>query len=329
MTTTSSPLDKVKWVICGAPAMAVATAPTSALATIASAAKVVRGLSKTVSYQRSHSPQPRGRTRHGTGRGRRGEARTGTPCGGAGRRCLASGSRGAVFDRRCLAFCLLRSKSIGLGRRRCLITSRRRGQAVPSRLAGEGPSLPLIAKRRKDVTEKALGAQFRGPHRPRAFIRILRTSGVGAGSGGDLAAVELGAGNRASLRFHGFGRSPVGQLFLGGLDLALLRIGVLGPGRIGRDGGFALGRRQVAARRHHQWRTFAVIDAFSVPAQAQVLEELAHELGVERYVLVVGRALRESASARRQCDCQRDCCGGSDASPPVRISVPHGYPLKV
>ena len=147
-----------------------------------------------MSYQRSHSPQPRGRTRHGTGRGRRGEARTGTPCGGAGRRCLARGSCGAVFDRRCLALCLLRSKSIGLGRRRCLITSRRRGQALPSRLAGEGPSFPLIAKRRKDVTEKALGAQFRGPHRPRAFIRILRTSGVGAGSGGDLAAVELGAG---------------------------------------------------------------------------------------------------------------------------------------
>src|SRR3954447_16656000 len=47
--------------------MAVATAPTSALATTASAAKVVRGLNKAVSYQRSHSPQPRGRTRHGTG----------------------------------------------------------------------------------------------------------------------------------------------------------------------------------------------------------------------------------------------------------------------
>src|SRR6476659_2156313 len=222
--------------------MAVATAPTSALATIASAAKVVRGLSKTVSYQRSHSPQPRGRTRHGTGPWAKGWSADRNTLRRLGRRCLASGSLGAVFDRRCLALCLLRSKSIGLSGRWCLITSRRLGQALPSRIAGEGPSFPLIAKRRKDVTEKALGAELRGPHRPRALVRILRTARVGAGSGGDFAAVELGARNRTSLRFHGFGRSAVGQLFLRGFDLALLHVRVLGPGRIRCDGGFALRR---------------------------------------------------------------------------------------
>src|SRR6185312_8254008 len=264
MTTTSSPLARVKWVIWVALATAVVIAPTSALATTASAAKLVRGLSKMVSYQRSHSPQPRGRTRHGTGRGRRGGARSGTRCGGAGRRYLARGSCGAVFDRRCLALYLLRAKSIGLGRRRCLITSRRRGQALPSRLAGEGPSFPLIAKSRKDVTEKALGAELGRPHRPRAFVRILRTARVGAGSGGDLAAIELGAGNRPSFRFHGLGRGPAGLLFPGGLDLALLHVRILGPSWIGCNRSFALRRWQIAARRHHERRAFAVIYAFSV-----------------------------------------------------------------
>ena len=244
---------------------------------------------------------------------------------------LAS-SLGAVFDRRCLALCLFWSESIGLGRRRRLITGRRRGQALPSRLAVEGPGFPLIAKRRKDVTEKALGAQLRWSHRPPALIRTLRAARAGAGSGGHFAAVEFGAGQRPSFGVHGFGRGPAGQLFLRGLDFALLGVGILGPSRVGSDGGLALRRRQIAGRRHHERRALAIIDAFSVPAEAQILEELPHELGVERHVLVLAGALRESAGParhRRQRHGQRDCCRGSGAPLPVRISVPHGYPLQL
>ena len=124
----------------------------------------------------------------------------------------------------------------------------------------------------------------------------------------------------------------LGCFFFAASTLRCCTSGSLRPSRIGGDRGLALRRRQIAARRHHQRRALAIIDALAVPLQAEVLEELPHELGVERHVLVLVRSARRRcrrSSHRRQRHGQRDGRRGSAAPLPVRISVPHGYPLQL
>src|ERR1700681_1978709 len=138
MTTTSRPFERVKWVIGGPLAVAVATAPASAVAAKASAATVVRGLSKSaVSPDSSMARNVAGGSAaaHAAGVGMERKRRR--------RRWAAIlppsafGSCSALFNCQRLALLILRAQPIRLVRRWRLIAGRRGGQVVPHRLAGE------------------------------------------------------------------------------------------------------------------------------------------------------------------------------------------------
>src|SRR5262245_24965198 len=230
----------------------------------------------------------------------------------------ASIARRAVFNSHRFGLLILGAEPVGLARRRRLIARRRRRQVVPRRFALELAGLPLAAERRKDVLEEVLAAELGRLHGPSRFFGRRRS----ANRPGGLALVELVPGQRPPFRFHGLGGSPAGLLFLRRSRLALSDVGILGPSRVGADRGLALRRPQIEARRHDQWRALAVIDAFAVPAQAQVLHELADQLGIERYLfLVVGGEY--TAGAQRHGGGQRNGRHGSGAPLPLPIPLLH------
>src|SRR5262245_487013 len=315
MTTTWRPFGRVKSVILGAPAATGVMAP-AAFATRASAASVVRVLRKALVLPNDDARIVAGGLAKAPSRGEGGAQPR--RCAAASQPPSASIARRAVFDSHRFGLLILRADPVGLVRRRRLIARRRRRQVFPHRFAVELAGLPLVAERRKNVLEEALAAELGGPHRPSRFFGRGRS----ADRPGGLAFVELVARQRTAFRLHGLGGGPGGLFLLGCGCLALHDVGILGPGRVGADRSLALRQRQIAARRHDQWRALTVIDAFAVLAQADVLHQLAKELGVERHLfLVVGG--ERSAGAQRHGHGQCNGCHGSGAPLPLPILVPH------
>src|SRR5262249_24300242 len=80
---------------------------------------------------------------------------------------------------------------------------------------------------------------------------------------------------------------------------------------------------------HHQRRTLAVVDhRVAVASQPETFHELAPELAIERDVLLVVVLGACAAGAPGQRHGQRDGRGGP-APQPLRMSVPHSYPLQM
>src|SRR5262245_3790141 len=224
----------------------------------------------------------------------------------------------AVFDSHRFGLLILGAEPVGLARRRRLIARRRCREVLPRRFAVEFSGLPFAAERRKDVLEEALGAELGRRQRPSTLFGRRRS----AHRAGGLAFIEFLPGQRPPFRLHGLGGGPGGLLLLRRLRLALGSVRIFRPSRVGADRGLALRRPQIEARRHDQWGALAVIDAFAVPAQADVLHQLAEQLGIERHLfLVVGG--ERSAGAQRHGHGQCNGCHGSGAPLPLPILVPH------
>ena len=124
-----------------------------------------------------------------------------------------------------------RTEPVGLVRRRRLIAGRRRGQVVARRLGDEGAGLGLVGSRGRE------NMLLNKPLEPSSVGRSGREASASASAVTvppawvlERPALQLVAGQRARLGLRGLGRGPVGLLLLGGVQLALLDVGILGPG---------------------------------------------------------------------------------------------------
>src|SRR5262245_12730373 len=285
MTTTSRPFDSVKLVISGPVPAWAGAASAAARAAMASVSRLGTICSRGTRC-RPHDARSDGRTRV-----QRSVAGTRNWM----RRVVAGGSRllpalELLVRRRDLAL-ILHAHPVRVVGRGGLIAGRRRGHGLPRRLAGEWRRFGLRrSKRRPYGTEYlfGLGAEIGGHHRTRSLV-AADAGGLGVGAllaGAGL--VELVGPQRPHLLFHGHVALQSGfhgrRLLLAAVDIRILR-----PGRgLGGDLSFVARRRQIAAGRHHQRRTLAVIDhRVALALEPEIFHELAKDLAIERNVFVI------------------------------------------
>src|SRR5262249_3586531 len=149
----------------------------------------------------------------------------------------------ALFLGDCFVVALVRTQSVGLVRRRRLISGRRLRERAARRLAGESSVLLLAlgAESQALPAEDALGAERRRRVRTGLRIRIGRIALVGTG----LAATgQLGGAERTSLVLP---CRVSAYLACCRILLGALHVGILRPGRIVLHGcRRGVRRRQVA-----------------------------------------------------------------------------------
>src|SRR5215831_9616755 len=328
MTTTSRPFDSVKLVIWGPIPAWAGAANAAARAARASVSLLGTNL---LSWDWMSPPRCTFRRQNASANvGCRNPNVDGARCRDGSRLLPALDP---LLERRGLAL-VLRADPVRVVGRRGLIARGRRGHGLPRRLAGERRRFRLRgSKRRPYRTEYlfGLGAEIGGHHRARGLLGA-HAGGLAVGAFLVAAAglVELVGPQRPHLLFHrqvAFQFGFLGcQLLLAAGDVRIFR-----PSRGFRgDLGFVARRRQIAAGRHHQRRTLAVIDhCVAVASQPKVLHELAPEFAVERNVLLVGVLGACAAGAPRQRHGQREGRSRGGAPQPLRMSVPHSYPLQM